>query len=39
MGNELICPKCDFKMPEEATWQKTKNGKNWIKMPNGDWHD
>ena len=35
----MICPKCTLKLPEEATWQKTKNSKNWIKMPNGDWHD
>ena len=37
--SSLICPKCTLKLPEESTWQKTKLGRNWIKMPGGEWHD
>jgi len=35
----MNCPKCKLEMPDEATWQQTKHGKNWIRMPNGKWHD
>ena len=35
----LKCPKCDYELPEDASWQVTKNHKNWIRMPDGKWHD
>ena len=37
--NLLICPKCECELPEDASWQVTKNHKNWIRMPDGKWHD
>jgi len=35
----MNCPKCEIQLPEKSLWDKTKNGKNWIKLPNGEWHD
>lgn len=32
----IICPKCKTEL--EANWDKTKNGKNWIKLVTGEWH-
>lgn len=29
------CPKCGT---EELNWDKTKNGKNWLKDVTGNWH-
>ena len=29
------CPKCS---QDELIWDKTKNGKNWLKDQNGNWH-
>jgi len=35
----MNCPKCKMVLPQDASWSETKNGKKWIKLPNGDWHN
>jgi len=35
----MICPKNNCELPDDAHWEKTSRGKNWIIMPNGNWHD
>jgi len=35
----MNCPKCSLQLPEKSLWDKTKTGKNWIKLPNGEWHE